>query len=72
MPGLDGSELARRLKQTRGDLKVLLISGYTDGCNLREPFLPKPFAPAALLRKVRDLLDAPCEPSLQQAQIRGK
>ncbi|HVX65200.1 MAG TPA: response regulator [Bryobacteraceae bacterium] len=56
MPGVEGPEVARLLKATKADLKVLLISGYTEGKSVCEPFLPKPFAPAALLEKVRELL----------------
>jgi CheY-like chemotaxis protein len=56
MPGLEGTEVARLLKASKADLKVLLISGYTEGRSVCEPFLSKPFAPAALLEKVRQLL----------------
>jgi len=44
---------------------VLYFSGYTSGVVLQEdvlgtgsPFIGKPFTPAALLRKVREVLDA--------------
>jgi DNA-binding response OmpR family regulator len=53
---MEGTEVARLLKASKSELKVLLISGYTEGRSVREPFLPKPFAPAALLQKVRELL----------------
>ena len=65
MPGgLDGQELARRLRQERPELRVIYFSGYsanTAGQNIRigdhEDFVQKPFAPAHLLKVVRDLLD---------------
>jgi len=64
MPGLGGRELAARLTEVRGELPILFISGYTGhdvverGLIEREwPFLPKPVAPDALARKVRELLD---------------
>ncbi|MBS2038470.1 PAS domain S-box protein [bacterium] len=64
MPTMSGTELACRLRQARPDLPVLYVSGYTDDRipweNLqpgRDAFLQKPFTPAALARKVRQLLD---------------
>jgi PAS domain S-box-containing protein len=65
MPRMRGRELAERLRGTRPDVRVLFVSGYTDDA-LGAPALPsgaafltKPFAPDALLRQVRALLDAP-------------
>jgi two-component system cell cycle sensor histidine kinase/response regulator CckA len=64
MPGLSGSELARRLTAERTDMKVLFMSGYTDdavvlrGVLTKEmPFLQKPFTIAQLARTVREVLD---------------
>lgn len=64
MPGLGGSELGRRLRETRPDLPVLYTSGFTDtdvvarGLLDRSlPFLQKPFTPSALLERVRAMLD---------------
>ena len=64
MPGRSGLALAEDLKQRFGDLKILFISGYTDshsGVKLlthqKAHFLPKPFSPEALARKVREVLD---------------
>ncbi len=63
MPIMGGRELARRARLTRAGLRVLFISGHTpaveDGFGAGEAFLAKPFEPTALLRRVRDLLDAP-------------
>jgi PAS domain S-box-containing protein len=66
MPGESGLQLARRLLETRPGLRVLFISGYSDEAIVRHgvldpgtAFLQKPFTPAALGRKVRELLDAP-------------
>jgi CheY-like chemotaxis protein len=65
MPGASGRELARRLAETRPATRVLYVSGYTDDAivhhGMLEPglhFLQKPFTPAALARKVREVLDA--------------
>jgi nitrogen-specific signal transduction histidine kinase len=65
MPHMSGLELVERLLAVRGDLRVLLVSGYADDAVLRHgrgaehwPFLQKPFPPDALLRKAREVLDA--------------
>ena len=64
MPEMNGRELAQRVLVQRPEMKILYISGYTDNAILRhgvlEPgtnFLQKPFAPNALVRKVRTVLD---------------
>ncbi len=66
MPGINGRELAERLAPVRPDMKVLYISGYTDDSHVLQDvaqagiaFLPKPFTPDDLARKVREVLDAP-------------
>jgi PAS domain S-box-containing protein len=66
MPQMGGPELARRLLHDHPDLKVLYVSGYTDDEVLSHgvaqgsvAFLQKPFTAAALLRKIREVLDAP-------------
>jgi CheY-like chemotaxis protein len=60
MPGMDGRELAMRVRQTRPDIRVLLMSGYTDrvGAGSQWPLLQKPFTPEGLARRVREVLDA--------------
>jgi two-component system, cell cycle sensor histidine kinase and response regulator CckA len=64
MPRMRGGELATRLRAGAPGLKVLFVSGYSDDEFLRRGlkdhelvFLRKPFSPAELARKVRDLLD---------------
>ena len=66
MPHMSGLELVERLSATRPGIRVLLVSGYADDAVLRHgrgaeswPFLQKPFPPDALLRKAREVLDAP-------------
>jgi PAS domain S-box-containing protein len=65
MPQLGGRDLAARLAGTRREARVLYMSGYTDDAILHQgvldtatAFLEKPFTPAALARKVREVLDA--------------
>ena len=62
MPRLNGLDLAKRMLRAWPELRVVYISGFTG-----EPgappspgldFLPKPFTPATLARRVRDALDA--------------
>jgi signal transduction histidine kinase/ActR/RegA family two-component response regulator len=64
MPGMNGSELAQRLKEFRPDLRVVCMSGYTDTTILHRDvlksgaaFLQKPFSPDMLARRVREVLD---------------
>jgi CheY-like chemotaxis protein len=58
MPTMGGPELAERLTALLPGLRVLFVSGYTkDDAVLRGcPFLAKPFTPAKLVRKVREVL----------------
>ncbi|MFQ5614405.1 MAG: GAF domain-containing protein, partial [Anaerolineae bacterium] len=64
MPGLSGKALAEQLAQTRPDLKILFISGYTDDAIAHHgvlvpgvALLPKPFSLIDLAHKVRAALD---------------
>jgi two-component system cell cycle sensor histidine kinase/response regulator CckA len=63
MPKMTGRQLADRLHALRPEVPVLYMSGYTDDAMLRQralgselAFLPKPFSPEALTRKVREVL----------------
>jgi signal transduction histidine kinase/ActR/RegA family two-component response regulator len=63
MPKVNGRDLAARIIRRRGGLKVLYMSGYTDGAVVSNgildkeiAFLQKPFTPAALTDKVREVL----------------
>jgi len=64
MPGASGRQIADRLSVTRPEMRVLYMSGYMEDTVLRHgiseqelAFLPKPFAPNTLARKVREVLD---------------
>jgi CheY-like chemotaxis protein len=65
MPLMDGKVMAEWLKATYPGLKTLFTSGYTDDTiahlgvlNAGVEFLPKPYTPATLARKVRAVIDA--------------
>jgi CheY-like chemotaxis protein len=64
MPGISGHELANELLVLCPNLRVLLMSGYAEQlalCQLSSygrKYLAKPFSIPALLRRVREVLDA--------------
>jgi two-component system cell cycle sensor histidine kinase/response regulator CckA len=65
MPEMGGGELADQLLADRPDMKVLLISGYTNDEVVRRgisrndtAFIQKPFTGEELMRKVRGVLDS--------------
>jgi two-component system, cell cycle sensor histidine kinase and response regulator CckA len=65
LPGMRGPEVAAKIAPLRPVMKVLFISGYTDysvavngELEAGTFFLAKPFTRAALLGKVRQVLDA--------------
>lgn len=61
MPGMNGFELARHLRELHPTMPILLTSGYAEqSAPLAEgqTFLPKPYVPSALTRALRTLLDA--------------
>ncbi len=64
MPDMSGREVARRLRRSRPNLKVLHVTGYSSP-HLREEagespieLFQKPFDGRALARRVREVLDA--------------
>jgi len=63
MPAMGGAELARTLRERRPDLRVVFMSGYTQGTlelssmdEAATRFLPKPFTADQLVGTLRDLI----------------
>jgi len=63
MPGVDGATLARTAREQRPELRVIIISGYSEdsarGDILEQPrthFLPKPFSLKLLAETVKTVL----------------
>lgn len=66
MPDINGKELAKRMSSRLPKLRVLYTSGYTADIigrhGMLEPgveFLPKPYVPSELARRIRACLDGP-------------
>jgi DNA-binding NtrC family response regulator len=65
MPRKSGFDLAREIRAIRPDIKLLLMSGYTDNrvsnswvLDPATPFLQKPFTAVGLAQKVREALES--------------
>ncbi|MFQ6030090.1 MAG: ATP-binding protein, partial [Dehalococcoidia bacterium] len=66
MPQMGGMELASKLKELYPETKIIFTSGYTEEPMFQQgyldpgiEFIQKPYVPAVLGRKVRDVLDQP-------------
>lgn len=64
MPGIDGVEFTRLIRDRWPQIKFLLMSGYSregvlaeKGIDMNLPFLAKPFSPYKLAIKIREVLD---------------
>jgi two-component system, cell cycle sensor histidine kinase and response regulator CckA len=63
MPNMSGPVVAEKVANLRPGIKVLFMSGYTDDAVVRhgvlssnKPFIQKPFSPAELRQKIREVL----------------
>jgi hypothetical protein len=74
MPQESGRQLAEWMLTERPEIKILYMSGYTDHAIVNNgviggdmAFIQKPFAPMALSRKVRDVLEGDSAPKRRHA-----
>ncbi len=65
---INGPAVAEAIRVLRPSVRILFMSGYSDEAIVQMgaleagvPFLQKPFTPAQLGRKIRDVLDAPAD-----------
>jgi PAS domain S-box-containing protein len=65
MPGMTGPVVAKQILENRPDVKVLFISGYSDGAIAHQglldgdaAYIEKPFGIEILVQKVREILDS--------------
>lgn len=63
LPQMSGRELAKRVQELRPKMRVIFMSGYADDAvahhgilEAGHVFVEKPFVPAAMVRKVREIL----------------
>jgi two-component system, cell cycle sensor histidine kinase and response regulator CckA len=69
MPRMSGHEVAQRIRRVHHRMKLLYMSGYSrdvlgrPGPDRDVEFIAKPFSAAALLQRVRAVLDRPALPS---------
>ena len=60
MPGVSGPDLAKKLKEQRPKMRIILMSAYPDGAmlvlNYGWHFIQKPFMPLALVGRIKHVL----------------
>jgi signal transduction histidine kinase/CheY-like chemotaxis protein len=78
MPGMSGRELARHVRERKPDIRIVFVSGYdVEAVLQRGPlegnagYIQKPFDSLALLRAVRETLDAPPPPATPPRRARA-
>ena len=77
MPGMNGKQMVTRLKETRPDVKVLFMSGYSGTTYFdpsivdpaRERLVEKPFTRDVLLQALREVLEAEPDTPLGESDM---
>ena len=62
MPGMTGADLAKEIRKSRTDLRIILLSAVTQGLLVLDStwhFIQKPFLPKALLERIVDVVKKP-------------
>ena len=79
MPGMNGHDLASRVRADHPGVRVLFVSGYAPETSMRagaeghrEAFLPKPFSPDELTRAVRGLVQRQGTGDRRQEAVKQK
>jgi len=64
MPEMSGIELAKKLRASNPDIKILFMSGYSDKAEFNKDeldknsgYIGKPFSPQDIAQKIREILD---------------
>jgi DNA-binding response OmpR family regulator len=74
MPKMTGPALARELRKSRTDIKIMLMSGNPDGLLLLDKgwiFLSKPVLPAEVIKKMEGILERPPSPEVDRGTESG-
>jgi DNA-binding response OmpR family regulator len=79
MPGgIDGPELARRIREQRPDMKIIFTSGFADGKVLERidalpgsALIAKPYRNEELALRIRQTLDGNGENECQSQSVAG-
>lgn len=59
MPGMTGADLAKEMRKSRTDLRIILLSAVAQGLLVLDStwhFIQKPFLPKALLERIVDVV----------------
>lgn len=70
MPGMTGSDLAKEMRQSRPDLRVMLTSSYEQGLLVLDTgwqFIQKPYVIKVLLDKIVELIKKPPAPHVDRS-----